>query len=228
MEIIECKNISDNNKTIVYIRVNPGDLSETINDIINKFFDMSWVDKIENDVIKDSYRKRAMNTARNIKEKIENSDNDNLTRNAGEYVVSELSREAIVEHLKYKDIPLAELFKEKASNNPGFDFYSENEIDKFIVFGEAKYNSSHNAYGIAMSQVDRFIQEGKDLVDVASLQDYVSEDSIKNFNNQLKGYAIAFASKDMNSEIIIKNIKQNPSYNSISLYSETIFIAVNI
>lgn len=51
---------------------------------------------------------------------------DEITKDTGEYVVSELARQTLVNHMKYLDVPLAELFKEQVSGNPGFDFYSAN------------------------------------------------------------------------------------------------------
>jgi hypothetical protein len=75
---------------------------------------------------------------------IKDSD-DNITRDSGEYVVSELARKSVIEVYDYLDIPLAELIKKQKVGNPGFDFYSENK-NQIILFGEAKYKTGYGAY----------------------------------------------------------------------------------
>ena len=46
---------------------------------------------------------------------IKDSD-DNITRDSGEYVVSELARKSVIEVYDYLDIPLAELIKKQKLN----------------------------------------------------------------------------------------------------------------
>lgn len=159
--------------------------------------------------------------------KILKEDDDKITEDSGEYVVSELAREALVTELNYLDIPLAELFKEQVSGNPGFDFYSANK-EKIIIFGEAKYNSRQNAYGVGMEQVDRFIREGQDLSDLNDIDKFFEEKSLELADQGDKAYAIAFASKGTSSERIIKGIISNKYYSNISNNKEVIFLAVNI
>lgn len=102
-----------------------------------------------------------------MRRKIENCDTGKLTKDAGEYVVSELAREAIVSELNYLDIPLAELLGKKISGNPGFDFHSQNNATNTVIFGEAKYVTAHSGYPRAIDQIKAFVDDKKDIADIA-------------------------------------------------------------
>ena len=223
MKVLECKKID----VETYIRIDPENLSVTIRDIITSLSNLSWIAKFDKSYIRNSFFKRAEDTAEYLADKILKDDGDKITEDSGEYVVSELAREALVIELKYLDVPLAELFKEQVSGNPGFDFYSANK-EKVIIFGEAKYSSGRNAYGIGMEQVDRFIREGQDVSDLNDIDKFFEEESLKLADNGDKAYAIAFAAKGTASDMIIKGIIRNKHYKDIAINKEVIFLAVNV
>ena len=75
---------------------------------------------------------RFQSTIDYISSNIIHEEDDSLTSDSAEYVISEIARSTIVEQLDYLDIPLGELIKEQKSGNPGFDFYSMNKSD--IIF----------------------------------------------------------------------------------------------
>ena len=228
MKVLECKKIDvENYNSITYIRIDPENLSVTIRDIITSLSNLSWIAKFDKSYIRNSFFKRAEDTAEYLADKILKDDGDKITEDSGEYVVSELAREALVIELKYLDVPLAELFKEQVSGNPGFDFYSANK-EKVIIFGEAKYSSGRNAYGIGMEQVDRFIREGQDVSDLNDIDKFFEEESLKLADNGDKAYAIAFATKGTASDMIIKGIIRNKHYKDIAINKEVIFLAVNV
>ena len=245
MKVLECKKIDVKNyNSITYIRIEPEDFSITIRDIITALSDLSWITKFDQSYIRNSFLKRAEDTAEYLASKILKDDGDKITEDSGEYVVSELAREALVAEkmvelllqnqrealvaeLKYLDIPLAELFKEQVSGNPGFDFYSANK-DKVIIFGEAKYSSSRNAYGIGMEQVDRFIREGQDVSDLNDIDKFFEEESLQLADKGDKAYAVAFAAKGTASDMIINGIVSNKHYKNIAINKEVIFLAVNV
>lgn len=228
MKVLECKKIDvENYNSITYIRIDPENLSVTIRDIITSLSNLSWFAKFDKSYIRNSFFKRAEDTAEYLADKILKDDGDKITEDSGEYVVSELAREALVIELKYLDVPLAELFKEQVSGNPGFDFYSANK-EKVIIFGEAKYSSGRNAYGIGMEQVDRFIREGQDVSDLNDIDKFFEEESLKLADNGDKAYAIAFAAKGTASDMIIKGIIRNKHYKDIAINKEVIFLAVNV
>ena len=228
MKVLECKKIDvENYNSITYIRIDPENLSVTIRDIITSLSNLSWIAKFDKSYIRNSFFKRAEDTAEYLADKILKDDGDKITEDSGEYVVSELAREALVIELKNLDVPLAELFKEQVSGNPGFDFYSANK-EKVIIFGEAKYSSGRNAYGIGMEQVDRFIREGQDVSDLNDIDKFFEEESLKLADKGDKAYAIAFAAKGTASDMIIKGIIRNKHYKDIAINKEVIFLAVNV
>lgn len=228
MKVIECQKIdTEKYDSITYIRIEPENLSVTLRDIITSLSDLSWISRFDKPYMRSSFQKRAEDTAKYLANKILKNDGDKITEDSGEYVVSELAREALVSELKYLDIPLAELFKEQISGNPGFDFYSANN-QKVIIFGEAKYNSRQNAYGVGMEQVDRFIREGQDISDLNDIDKFFEEESLQMADKGDKAYAIAFASKGTASERIIRGILSNKYYSNIASNKEVIFLAVNI
>ena len=228
MKVLECKKIDvENYNSITYIRIDPENLSVTIRDIITSLSNLSWIAKFDKSYIRNSFFKRAEDTAEYLADKILKDDGDKITEDSGEYVVSELAREALVIELKYLDVPLAELFKEQVSGNPGFDFYSANK-EKVIIFGEAKYSSGRNAYGIGMEQVDRFIRDGQDVSDLNDIDKFFEEESLKLADKGDKAYAIAFAAKGTASDMIIKGIIRNKHYKDIAINKEVIFLAVNV
>lgn len=228
MKVLECKKIDvENYNSITYIIIDPENLSVTIRDIITSLSNLSWIAKFDKSYIRNSFFKRAEDTAEYLADKILKDDGDKITEDSGEYVVSELAREALVIELKYLDVPLAELFKEQVSGNPGFDFYSANK-EKVIIFGEAKYSSGRNAYGIGMEQVDRFIREGQDVSDLNDIDKFFEEESLKLADKGDKAYAIAFAAKGTASDMIIKGIIRNKHYKDIAINKEVIFLAVNV
>ena len=228
MKVLECKKIDvENYNSITYIRIDPENLSVTIRDIITSLSNLSWIAKFDKSYIRNSFFKRAEDTAEYLADIILKDDGDKITEDSGEYVVSELAREALVIELKYLDVPLAELFKEQVSGNPGFDFYSANK-EKVIIFGEAKYSSGRNAYGIGMEQVDRFIREGQDVSDLNDIDKFFEEESLKLADKGDKAYAIAFAAKGTASDMIIKGIIRNKHYKDIAINKEVIFLAVNV
>ena len=212
MKVLECKKIDvENYNSITYIRIDPENLSVTIRDIITSLSNLSWIAKFDKSYIRNSFFKRAEDTAEYLADKILKDDGDKITEDSGEYVVSELAREALVIELKYLDVPLAELFKEQV-----------------FIFGEAKYSSGRNAYGIGMEQVDRFIREGQDVSDLNDIDKFFEEESLKLADNGDKAYAIAFAAKGTASDMIIKGIIRNKHYKDIAINKEVIFLAVNV
>lgn len=228
MKILECKNIdTDNHNNIFFIRIDPEDISITLRNIISVLSDLSWISKFDKEYVRKSFIKRATDSAKYLSDKILKNDKDTITANAGEYVVSELAREALIAKLNYLDIPLAEIFKEKISGNSGFDFYSCNNY-KIIIFGEAKYTSERNAYGIGMEQVNRFISEQQDISDLADIDKFFEEYSLNKANAGEKAYAVAFAAKKTKSEDIISGITKNKYYNNLAIHKEVIYLAINI
>lgn len=229
-DVIECFKISDkgySHPNVIFIRIEPSDLKITINDIICSLNNLSWIETFDKEYIKKSFKIRASKTAEHLSNKLNNFAQDKVTTDIGETVVSELSRLAIVNELEYRDIPLAELFKQKISGNHGFDFFSET-LSQFIVFGEAKYVSNSNGYGRALEQIERFIMEERDTSDLNDIDRFVSDSSLNNHTKNEKAFACAFSATSIETETLIEHILKNKNFNKIKHHREIILIAVNI
>lgn len=214
-------------KKVIFLRIDPGDKRETLQQIYQRLSDKSWISRFNKSYIRACYNKRVDETINNLCNKLKLGDNDTLTKDAGEYFVSELSRQAIVNGLNYSNIPLAELRKEQKSGNPGFDFHSEND-EQIIIFGEAKYLSKTNAYGSALSQIVDFIKDGKDLNELRDLEDFVSTEAMNHFENGYKGFAAAFSSHLISNEDLIKHIFKNKNFKELLNYEELLLVAVDV
>lgn len=143
MKILESRPVCvKGNVKIQFLRIDPEDIGVTLSEIMETIMDLSWLKRFNEDFTINSFKRRAEITIKDIQSKFDSCDNGSLTKDAGEYVVSELAREAIVNQLGYLDIPLAELIGKKTSGNPGFDFHSQNLVSDIVIFGEAKYLSN--------------------------------------------------------------------------------------
>ncbi|SHO48934.1 hypothetical protein [Anaerocolumna xylanovorans] len=227
MKIIECEKMDILNSHVTFIRVEPEDLSKAIEDILHVLSDLSWIADFDQEYIRMSFEKRAKDTATYLAGSLKMEKKDKVTSNTGEYIVSEMAKEAIASRLKYKDIPLAELFKEQVIGNPGFDYYSLNG-NNIIIFGEAKYLADQNAYGNGMKQVARFIKEKQDISDLNDIDKFFEPSSLSNASKGEKAYSIAFSSKKTPSKNIISGILQNKYYNELVTHKEIIYVAVNV
>lgn len=214
-------------KKIVFLRIDPEDKKEALKLIYQKLSDKSWISRFNKSYIRNSYNIRVDKTIERICNSLINGADDKITKEAGEYLVSELSREAIVSELYYSDIPLAELRKEQAKSNPGFDFHTETDT-QIIIFGESKYLSKANAYGSALSQIVDFVNEKKDIVEIADLANFVSDEAMENCERGNKGYAAAFSSHLISNQDLIRNIFKNRDCQYLFNYDELLLLAVDV
>jgi hypothetical protein len=212
---------------ITFIRIDPTNIELTLKEVMISLSDLSWISRFDLGYLEKSFHHRAEQSIKYIATNIIKSADDNVTKDSGEYIVSELARKAVVEQLKYLDIPLAELIKEKAIGNHGFDFYSRN-LNEILLFGEAKYIASSNAYGSAFSQIIDFATNGQDLDDLPDIDKFCCDNSKKNFLSGSKGFIAAFASKNTGTLRLINGIKKNKDFITASGFDELICIAVNI
>jgi len=233
MKVLTVKNINlENNPEtkITYFRIQVENLQLSIEDIIKKLTDISWINKFDEGFVKDALEANAKKTANHIADIMKNKRKSKKfvsTRNIGEYLVSELSRRTIVNEMNYLDIPLGEIIKESSLRNPGFDFFSESN-DNLIIFGESKYSSKQNSYGSALNQIVRFIGEGKDKSELMSIRDFVSEQAKINNRFEKKGFAAAFSYIKSDDDSIVNSIIKNKSFKKLLNYEEIILVAVEL
>lgn len=229
MKVIEHKPVQNTgNCNITFVRIEPDNLQNTLNAIINTLMDLSWLSRFDQDYMKDSFRQRAEETIADIQKKFTDSSGDKITKQAGEYVVSELARESLVSQMNYLHVPLAELLGMKVSGNPGFDFHSQNNSTNTVIFGESKYNSKRSAYDSAIKQVVQFIIDKKDIKQIADLQPFCTQEALSRANDGFKGFAIAFSAKSTSSDVLIAKIIAHNKFNELLRHVEIVIVAVNL
>lgn len=229
MKVIEIKPVSHTGScSITFIRIDPENLKETLSEILSTLLDLSWLSHFDEDYMKSSFKIRAEETISDIQKKFADCSDDKVTKEAGEYAVSELARESLVSQMRYLHIPLSELLGMKISGNPGFDFHSQNTGSNTIIFGEAKYNSRQSAYDSAIRQVSEFITDKKDIKQIADLYPFCSTKALIRANNGLKGFAIAFSAKSTSSDDLIKNIEAHAKFAELTKHVEIVIVAVNL
>jgi len=223
-EIIESLEVEPH---IRFFRIRPTDIKLTLRSVFESLSNNSWIMKFDNGFLKDTFSVRFQSTIGYISSNIIHEEDDSLTSDSAEYVISEIARSTIVEQLEYLDIPLGELIKEQKSGNPGFDFYSMNKSN-IILFGEAKYVAAQNAYGRALEQIYRFHTEKRDVADLLDIQNLCPEASCNEVCKGNKGFIAAFSSKTTPTEKLISNIKDNVNYQRLFSHKELILVAVDI
>lgn len=213
---------------VQFFRIDPEDITKTLSDILRTLMDLSWLSKFNKDYQKKAFSSRAQKTIDDIKNKFTQCADDGITKDAGEYVVSELSRETIISELDYLDIPLDELVGKKRSGNPGFDFHSQNKITDTVIFGEAKYVAATTAYSSALPQIVEFIGDGKDVEDLPELEPFCTPSALQRAADGNKGFSAAFSAKSTSTERIISNIVKRNDFQELLQYEEVILVAVDL
>lgn len=213
---------------VQFFRIDPEDVSTTLADILRTLMDLSWLSKFDQDYEKKAFASRAQKTIDDIKTKFDQCIDDSITKDAGEYVVSELARETLIAKLGYLDIPLDELVGKKRSGNPGFDFHSQNKITDTIIFGEAKYVATTTAYSSALPQIVDFIVDGKDVEDLPELKPFCTPSALQRAADGLKGFSAAFSAKSTGTDRIIENIAKRKDFQHLLQYEEIILVAVDL
>ena len=208
----------------IHVRID--DVKTRASEMIKTISDRSWINKL-NSVGRTSFEARAKRTidrlVTDIFSKVENS----VTSEFGEYMISDTAQCALENECKHTKVPIAELIKEKVIGNPGFDFHTES-TSEIIVFGEAKYSSTDNPHGEAISQIIEFIHDEKDLMDLAILDRFVSSKSVKNACDGIKAYIAAFSLNSSNPCLIFKNALTSGNMKKLYCYPELYLIGVEV
>lgn len=213
---------------VQFFRIDPEDVSATLTDILRTLMDLSWLSKFDQDYEKKAFASRAQKTIDDIKTKFDQCIDDSITKDAGEYVVSELARETLISKLDYLDIPLDELVGKKRSGNPGFDFHSQNKITDTVIFGEAKYVATTTAYSSALPQIVEFIGDGKDVEDLPELKPFCTASALQRAADGIKGFSAAFSAKSTGTDRIIESIAKRKDFQDLLQYEEIILVAVDL
>lgn len=189
--------------------------------LLDEINNTSWISELDF-VAKMSYEKTANKTIRKLVTIFQSIENE-VTASFGEFMISMSSGKCLKEKHSHKNLPLSELWKEKLSNNPGFDFHTLSPSNKFS-FGESKYQSSDNAYPSAAKQTHRFSKEGKDKNDAVHLEHFGSPYAIKNLHEDKKGYVVAFSINSDDHKKILANSLKNSNIKSLSKRCDELYI----
>ena len=107
---------------VQFFRIDPEDISATLSDILRTLMDLSWLSKFDQDFEQKAFASRAKKTIDDIKEKFDKCVDDSISKDAGEYVVSELARETMVSELDYLEFLLMSLLVRSALGILGLIF----------------------------------------------------------------------------------------------------------
>lgn len=228
MTITDCRVISTSCPKCTFFRVTSEDLPSILKQVLDSLRDTSWIARLNYEYLRKSYEARAAKTIKALEAKLKLGDDGRLTSDAGEYVVSITATEIIESELGYVKIPLGELRGKQKSQNPGFDFHNEDTTDCVLIFGEAKYQASSSAHLPALKQIREFIEDGKDIADLADLGDFCSSVTLDRAASNTKGFAAAFSSKSTSTERLIRIISDNEHFRFLQSYEEIILVAVDL
>ena len=197
------------------------DVSSHARNLLIEISSTSWIAKL-NPVAQMSYEKIALETITKLV-KIFQSVENTVSSDFGEFMISMSSGHCLKEKLNHTVLPLSELWKEKLSNNHGFDFHTLSPANKFS-FGEAKFVSTGNSYTSAAEQVFRFAREGKDKRDAVHLMHFSKPIAIDNLRNDRRGFIVAFSINSIDHEKILSNSLKNNDIKSLSKCCDELYI----
>ena len=204
---------------ISFIKIS--DVNSCAKQLLAEISNTSWINDL-NSVAKMSYEDTAKETIVKLVEIFKSIDNK-VTKDFGELMISIGSGHCLKDKHKHLVLPLSELWKEKISNNHGFDFHTLSP-DSTFSFGEAKYVSKGNSCTSAAKQVHRFCLEGKDKRDAVHLLNFSDSLAIENLSNGKKGYAVAFSINSKNYKKILINSLANEDIKSLTKLCDELFI----
>lgn len=212
-----------------FIRVEVSNVRPAIQAIIGAIADISWVDGLVDDMVREGFIARAQPTIDKLTADLTNAVERDAVESAGEYVVSMVARNVIESVYRYRALPLAEVIKEQKSGNPGFDYHHERD-ELILVFGEAKYQTGRNAYGSAFSQIVNHIKLQKDVKEIPDLMNFMSEGVKAGFARGKRGYSAAFSTSGrlVDSTQLIAGIKANTDFNLLVGHETLLIVAVDM
>lgn len=204
---------------LTFIKIN--DVRKHAKDLISEITNTSWISNLD-PVAKMSYEETARETIDDLVKKFNKVD-DKVTKDFGEFMISLSSGISLKEKEQHQILPISELWKEKLSNNHGFDFHTISSRDKFS-FGEAKYVSSGNSYTSAASQVVDFMSKGKDRRDAVHLQHLGSPIALQNLQDGKRGFIVAFSINSDDYKTILLNSLENTDIIELTQKCDELYI----
>lgn len=233
MKIVDCSKIDTTayglttECDIYYIHIKVEEHAQIIQDLISHISNSSWLKNLDS-TIGYAYQARAKRTIPKMVEKIKKGDTDKITSDSGEYIISYAAHQGLAKQYYHKMIPLAEIWKEKALGNPGFDFHTETPRN-ILIFGESKYTARGTPHNTALNQIIKFIKEEKDRSELSDLKNFICEQTVQNCINGNKGYAAAFSLRTTTPRnTILFPLKNNLQIKELLQHQELYLIGVEI
>ena len=212
----------------LHVQINHTNFPAEAKSIVDELSNTSWLKKLD-EIDYAAYEARMQDTLNNIVGPIEEGAREGAAKEMVtvfmEYLVSMNAKRALV-RMGHKNIPLAELWKEKASGNPGFDFHTISP-QKMLVFGEAKYTRKSSPYKNAIDQVAKFIRERKHIKELSDLKKFSLSPAKKVLKGQM-GVAIAFSVKKGKADLRIDQTIRNSAFVKLLDNNEVYILAVEI
>lgn len=216
----------DTDCDVYAVHIKVSDIDSRADVMIDMISDTSWIAPLSA-TKKATFRATSKRTITELVKKIrERVEDDKLTEDFGEYLVSDAALQTLEQVYKHARVPLAELLKEKITGNPGFDFHSECEVN-LITFGEAKYSGNSSPYNRALKQIKDFIELEKDMAELLVLENFVSEAATFRCLDGERGYAAAFSIND-DPERMFENAVKNKHLAGLLVHNELYLIGVEI
>ena len=225
-EILDINDIVCNNCRLRYVHVRINNITQKAKEIMVNILDKSWLKELDNEIDYNSFLARSEETINILTEILKEVGNE-IGAEFGEFLVSSVAQSTLEETYRHSKFPLAEIWKEKAKGNPGFDFHTISGED-ILFYGEAKFNSEQNSYTKAISQICKFIDKKKDIMELTDLKKLNSRVNTKHLSNNFKGYVAAFSVHN-NFENIFQTIQNNKNVRQyLQKYPELFFIGIQV
>jgi len=232
MHIITYKheNMNDYDKTtdcnVYSIHVKVDDISAKAKEMIKMIQNTSWIKEL-NIIEQITFEARAQPTIDKLVHEILSKVSSTLSEDFGEFLISVTAQDSLELQYNHTKVPLAELFKEKKSGNPGFDFHMETHT-QLLAFGEAKYSGTINPYTKAIKQINGFIDEDKDKMELTDLKYFTSDEAINNAIDNKKAFIAAFSINSSNPLNIIRNALSSTHIDNLLGYDELYIIGIEV
>lgn len=197
------------------------DIRDCASSLIASVSETSWINGLP-DIPRATFAANTNRTVEKLVEIFQGVDSE-IKEDFGEYMISMSSGQCLESGLGHAVLPLSELWKAKASGNEGFDFHTET-ARTLINFGEAKYNSSQNSYGIAAKQAAEFIEDAKDQTDALFLQHLASAESVQNLLAESRSLSVGFSLHSEDYGTILNNALNSNLIQALFPLCEELFI----
>lgn len=212
------------------VHIEKDDIESKANEMMETIIDESWISNLKI-VQRTSYWERAKPTITWLVNDVFSLSNSEVTSDFGQYLISMTAQEVLEKNLNHSHIPLAELWKEKKSNNPGFDFHTLSPEQR-IVFGEAKYSAYGSSHYFALSQIKDFIKKtdeyNKHTKELSDLVHFTSEEIAEKVLQDEYGIAAAFSIVNEDPQTALKKALSSKPVQNLDIPVELYLIGIKL